>query len=1020
MTPWSLLIKTVGSQESSSTDRRDGNFRVSVSPDDSLTSLHSRIEDVTGLKASQQRLIYRGRIINHHDTNKPHHHHQTNASSQQQPQESSPSPSSPPSQQQQQVGDENNFETAVEKKIRDVVGLSDGHTIHLVPKPASASTSSSSSFSSEEGNSTGTSTSTGAGTSTNEPQAEELSGTASLLAALLGLGTDNDDDDDDNNNSSNNEQESSLPETASSRRGPPSATTVRRFPRSTTSRRTTRRPMNYRLTADDPISPEPGSMEPVRQGLMTLCTMADSLRASTTTTSSTEEELNEEYIMMKEQQQQQQQQHENGTEEETCYKNNSNTSGHPLDANRTWYRGQWIDCLDTINQWLEATVVDIVRVEDVLPSRKKKSSSRHHQHRRRRRNKKRSPPVTDPAVSANDFDGRRRLLLEPCDPNDDDDDCCDINNTANNMNEESQHEEVVAGFRERDNNDGVQLLLIHYNGWPHRWDEWIRSDSERIRPFRTRTRHSLSSPYMSPSPQSVFHAAPSTYIKDEDDKADRSALLPELHRALSTVNSLLAEAIPSNMRQSNINEISSSPLPQATSDLPWLDHSRGVVAENNNNNNNNNGHEDMPLLMDDDELYEDILHLNRDSYTSATATGGAERNKQNSQQPSRRQLESLAPLIDRLGRTLTDAAPHVAALAASMPEEKSPLTDASKSHTQEEDVNTQQDDNISSSSGSGGLLSLLSRESRRRTRLSNNNGEESASTSASSGGLGSAADDEDRINPDHVDFVNGMVNTFRGEDRNTRRERSEDGTSLLGAYLAAASLSNLANGGGSGGSDNNDAGTPVSGVRLRPGNGGSGSTGGGGGGGIDIHIHAIVTGPGVGPNGMGLAMLGGGGGGGLTTASPLRSPTITRNSEAIPPLTPITPPSDNNDDMDLFSDLYSENPQPVDPHGTSALNNNENENDTAEEAAAVAEEEENTEITTSGDAADDTVNPNSLQLNTINSSSSHSGITSPERASTPNRNGSSTRRGPVRRLFRRLGRRSSSSNQNRSNSRHGV
>ena len=44
-------------------------------------------------------------------------------------------------------------------------------------------------------------------------------------------------------------------------------------------------------------------------------------------------------------------------------------------------------------------------------------------------------------------------------------------------------------YQPRPDNNNVQLLLVHYNGWPHRWDEWIRSDSVRIRPFRTRTHH---------------------------------------------------------------------------------------------------------------------------------------------------------------------------------------------------------------------------------------------------------------------------------------------------------------------------------------------------------------------------------------------------------------------------------------------------------------------------------------------------------------------------------------------------
>eukprot|EP00956_Cyclotella_meneghiniana_P044194 scaffold306028_cov66-Cyclotella_meneghiniana.AAC.1 len=102
-----------------------------------------------------------------------------------------------------------------------------------------------------------------------------------------------------------------------------------------------------------------------------------------------------------------------------------------------------------------------------------------------------------------------------------------------------------AGYRPRTDNEGVQLLLIHYNGWPHRWDEWIRSDSERIRPFRTRTRHRPNTTHLaSPTPSNVFQAAPSTHIMDEDDELERVAVLSELHRVVSSVNEVLASVIP--------------------------------------------------------------------------------------------------------------------------------------------------------------------------------------------------------------------------------------------------------------------------------------------------------------------------------------------------------------------------------------------------------------------------------------------------------------------------------------------
>eukprot|EP00550_Attheya_septentrionalis_P006703 CAMPEP_0198301604 /NCGR_PEP_ID=MMETSP1449-20131203/52233_1 /TAXON_ID=420275 /ORGANISM="Attheya septentrionalis, Strain CCMP2084" /LENGTH=104 /DNA_ID=CAMNT_0044003723 /DNA_START=27 /DNA_END=338 /DNA_ORIENTATION=+ len=102
---WSIAVKTVGgssratttlnaaADEEPSSPGEGHNFTVHVSPDDGLDSLHDQIREVTGLEASQQRLIYRGRLIT---------------------------------------------EPTEEKgvRIRDVAGLCDGQTIHLVPRPA--------------------------------------------------------------------------------------------------------------------------------------------------------------------------------------------------------------------------------------------------------------------------------------------------------------------------------------------------------------------------------------------------------------------------------------------------------------------------------------------------------------------------------------------------------------------------------------------------------------------------------------------------------------------------------------------------------------------------------------------------------------------------------------------------------------------------------------------------------------------------------------------------------------------
>lgn len=43
-------------------------------------------------------------------------------------------------------------------------------------------------------------------------------------------------------------------------------------------------------------------------------------------------------------------------------------------------------------------------------------------------------------------------------------------------------------------------VLVHYNGWPSQWDEWIDSSSSRIQPFHSHTNQSVTSPMSSPHP----------------------------------------------------------------------------------------------------------------------------------------------------------------------------------------------------------------------------------------------------------------------------------------------------------------------------------------------------------------------------------------------------------------------------------------------------------------------------------------------------------------------------------------
>jgi len=702
-----------------------------------------------------------------------------------------------------------------------------------------------------------------------------------------------------------------------------------------------------RLTeADLRNVPDPGGLEHVRQGMMTLHTMlggSDGVVVDVDGDTAT------------------------SSRRLTAHHVDGAIASTPV-VRRRWYRGQWLDALDTVHQWLEATVVDVVLPSDVLtdtdliddagednnidgttPRRENSTTNR------------RSPP--DAVVSANDLDGRRRLLFEPV-----------THHTNENQDAIPQgyDDDGDSGhrYRPRQNNDDVQLLLIHYNGWPHRWDEWIRSDSERIRPFRTRTRHRVASAaggasslppstyhynngitntnLACPTPHAAFGASPSTAIRDEDDVPwERCAMLVELARITQVVNGLLqatALAAATNASTSSSNDGSNSDFAYTT----WTGRRS------------------------------DSLHLPWLNYSPPSPQGSSYTSESISPFLDNARLRQLAPLLDRLGRTLTDAAPHIAALADALPlampvvpqpidiygsaaiagEEDIIANEAITTRALSEDevhnltarashlyfgmgdsnahnetpTATAVPDSQSNSSPLADVLGLLP-----------NNAEGTFTVDGAS-----PTDDilpelitMPSIVPDLTDYVNGMVNTTRGDvslGRNSHRDNSMDslGPSLLTSYLA--SMAGNTSDGNSG--DTNGARTILMGGGGGFGsNTGLGSLGGGGGGvsGIDIHIHAIVTNAGMGGVGDGFNTAGV-----LGPFSPVTTPRNNARSSAVSGN--MTPQNHrHDDDADLFSELYSESPYPVNFHGEENTRvNNQSGNDVEclfEECQSIDEED---------------------------------------------------------------------------------
>lgn len=913
---WILQIKMVGSVTNQS------DFHISLHPNDDIIQLYHQITTKTDIPYHQQRLIYRGRLL-------PHIRDTTTANT---AATSSKNVNSTATEdvallQHHTTEDEmihltddcfskkiaaRTNDTMVSRhlllnqKVRDIVGLMNGHAIHLVVRQndiqAATGTSSTDDEGEEENEEGYTATITSDPASTASSSSSSSSGSTSLLAALLGMSGGN----------GSNERSSGV----------------------TSSTSHPRRHHTYRLTDEDWIRPDPGPLETVRQGLMTFHTLQQFNPSLTAP-------------------------HSN---------NDSMTYPHQqLPTRRHFYLGQWIDCRDTVNQWLEATVVSILYPRDIM----------HLYH-----NTTITPtdststdnmgdasllfqPTTDPPIAVTDFDGRRRLLLEPC--------------------TESESEECIDGehYRRRANNEHVQILHIHYNGWPVRWDEWIRSDSERIRVFRTRTRHQSTAVdqqsqrhYASPNIDSVMPDAPYTYITNSEQN-DRSALLPELHRAIQTLQDRVATVSSSAMTTAHLNAIRTSSTSRMNH-LPW-------------------NADETTSLNTTATTPTSVANHGEETHQEEQRTQSRRSQVAMSRQKQRQELEALAPLLDRLGRVLIDAAPQVLALADTVGQEDDDDEDVDENHLENSLGDTEPHETPPATNTLGGLLSLLNRDRRGGGRGSVASGSNVAlpsvvsdveiSTVASSSttttdvvvhptepssttNLGANnildpdddADDNDEeevcdgnggtteyIDPDYRDFAAGLINTSRGDVRSTngggssrRASSSDDGTtSLLGAYLAAMSLGGIASI-SAGDRDDGDGGTGVAegwGRIFR--DRGSGS------GGIDIHIHAVVTAPGL-DGAIGFAALAGGGGGvAVPVATPITGQATTTNGtngalgnlvegstvhrragsrrfRSMSATTPDTTIDEHllvgettiveEEDSDLFADLYSETPDPINPN----------------------------------------------------------------------------------------------------------
>jgi hypothetical protein len=184
-------------------------------------------------------------------------------------------------------------------------------------------------------------------------------------------------------------------------------------------------------------------------------------------------------------------------------------------------------------------------------------------------------------------------------------------------------------------------VYIHYNGWGTRWDEWIDMDSDRIMPFRYHTKQKSFSNYNCPFPNVKPDANVNIYNTNDNTENQFYDIFSDISNSFDNCNTLFKK-IKENREYLILNEIKED--------------------ENENNydffNKYNENINDIKMHDEENKIQEEIKNkrINNINYKEKHK----EKEKENSAIRKIKQREifiyskQISPLLDRLGRIMTD------------------------------------------------------------------------------------------------------------------------------------------------------------------------------------------------------------------------------------------------------------------------------------------------------------------------------------------------------------------------------
>ncbi len=252
-------------------------------------------------------------------------------------------------------------------------------------------------------------------------------------------------------------------------------------------------------------------------------------------------------------------------------------------------------------------------------------------------------------------------------------------------------EATVMDIRFPADGNGPSELLIHYNGWPENWDEWIVSNSTRLAPFCTRTTwdihraNSLNSfgggpfsggPGMLLSPMTCYerdNSAPNT------GSDDIRVLFPQVARLVSEVLPTM-QTVVDNFQQ-------------------------GIVSQNPDDEAGSVGE-----VRGRGRLMRRTMSWQQHHYQDENVDPiGSELSRE-----TELLAQDLAPLLDRLGRILSDVAPALA--NAGRDRRRSNGSQGDEEGGSQQSVGSSSNVQSSSSQIDGGISSATSPGHERRVR----------------------------------------------------------------------------------------------------------------------------------------------------------------------------------------------------------------------------------------------------------------------------------------------------------------